>query len=184
MHTDGKIGKHMYIAAEQTFTLIPKNQRQSYIYIYIFANIWNLLQARQTALTQEQFNHAKDFTSKIKKAVREDKEKQFKKQLGEMEGKFYKWNGFKRFRARPRLKYTQFVGKYGKRIPRGEYHNKPASYLAHEQCKSQPEKLPPRKLNPQCLTNGRFPINDSEFTMEEFNLAINRQGTYKTPGHR
>ena len=46
----------------------------------------------------------------------------------------------------------------------------------------QPEKLPPPKLNPQCLTNGRFPINDSELTMEEFNLAINRQGTYKTPG--
>ena len=46
----------------------------------------------------------------------------------------------------------------------------------------QPEKLPPPKLNPQCLTNGRFPINDSEFTMEELNLAINRQGNNKTPG--
>ena len=26
------------------------------------------------------------------------------------------------------------------------------------------------------------PINDSEFTMEELNLAINRQGNNKTPG--
>ena len=130
-----KLGKHMHIAAEQAFTLIPKNQRQSYIYIYISANTWNLLQAGQTALAQEQFNHAKDLTSKIKKAVREDKEKQLKEQLEEMEGNSCKWNGLKRLRARPRLKYTKFVDKYGKRIPRGEYHNKAAEYLAHEQWK-------------------------------------------------
>ena len=121
------------------------------------ANAWNLLQARQRALTQEQFNHAKDLTSNIKKAVREDKEKPLKEQLEEMEGNSCKWNGLKRLRARPRLKYTKFVDKYGKRIPRGEYHNKSAEYLAHEQWKSQPEKLPPPKLNHNALRMVGFP---------------------------
>ena len=63
--------------------------------------------------------------------------------------------------ARPRLTYTKFVDKYGKRIPRGEYHNKAAEYLAHEHGK------------------GKQRINDSEFTMEELNLAINKQGNNK-----
>ena len=74
------VGKHMHTAAEQAFTILhldSKKQRQS----YISANTWSLLQARQTSLTQEQFNHAKDLTSKIKKAVHEDKEKQLKEQL-------------------------------------------------------------------------------------------------------
>ena len=77
MHTDGKIGKTHAFSSRTSLHLIPKNQRQPY---YISANTWNLLQARQTALTQEQFNHAKDLSSKIKKAVREDKEKQLKEQ--------------------------------------------------------------------------------------------------------
>ena len=62
-----KLGKHMHIAEEQAFTLVPKNQRQSYIYI---CKYMEPPPSPPNSANQEQFNHAKYFTSQIEKAVR------------------------------------------------------------------------------------------------------------------
>lgn len=70
--------------------------------------------------------------------------------------------------AKPKLKYMKFRDKDGRRIPRHEYQKELQNTLlrnSQEQWKSRPERLLPRD-NPTCLTQGKFPIDDSEFTME------------------
>ena len=68
------------------------------------------------------------------------------------------------------------------RIPRSEYHHKAAEYLAQEQWKRNPDTIPPPKINPSNLTNGRFPINDSQFTLDELDAVIRKQPNNKAPG--
>ena len=149
-------------AASLSFTVIPPNQRQP----YISATAWNLMESRQEAYRQGQPQIAQELTQKIKKEVRKDKETHLLQQLEEMEGSSYSWSGLKRLRKAPRLKYTKFRDKDGRRIPRSEYHHKAAEYLAQEQWKRNPDRIPPPKVNPSNLTNGRFPIDDSQFTLD------------------
>ena len=70
----------------------------------------------------------------------------------------------------------------GNRIARSQYPQKAAEYLAYEQWIGRSDALPAPKHNPQCLTNGKFPINDTDFTMEELISVIGKQGNNKTPG--
>lgn len=165
-------------AASLSFTAIPPNQRQP----YISATAWNLMESRQEAFRQGQPQIAQELTQKIKNEVRKDKETHLLQQLEEMEGSSYSWNGLKRLRKAPRLKYTKFRDKDGRRIPRSEYHHKAAEYLAQEQWKRNPDRIPPPKVNPSNLTNGRFPINDSQFTLEELDAVIRKQPNNKAPG--
>ena len=70
----------------------------------------------------------------------------------------------------------------GNRIARSQYPQKTSEYLAYEQWIGRSDALPAPKYNPQCLTNGKFPINDTDFTMEELISVIGKQGNNKTPG--
>ena len=165
-------------AASLSFTVIPPNQRQP----YISATAWNLMESRQEACRQGQLQTAQELTQKIKNEVRKDKETHLLQQLEEMEGSSYSWSGLKHLRTAPRLKYTKFRDKDGRRIPRSEYHHKAAEYLAQEQWKRNPDTIPPPKINPSNLTNGRFPINDSQFTLDELDAVIRKQPNNKAPG--
>ena len=140
------------------------------------------MESRQEAYRQGQPQIAQELTQKIKNEVRKDKETHLLQQLEEMEGSSYSWNGLKRLRKAPRLKCTKFRDKDGRRIPRSEYHHKAAEYLAQEQRKRNPDRIPPPKVNPSNLTNGRFPINDSQFTLEELDAVIRKQPNNKAPG--
>ena len=151
--------------AKQTFTMIPTNPRRE----YLSAHTWNLLQSRQEAQEQGNYQTANELITKIKQEVRKDKETSLIQQLEEIEGNSYKWTGIKRMRSRPNLKFTKFKDKDGNRIARIQYPQKAAEYLAHEQWI-------------QCLTHGQFPIRDTDFTMEELISVIAKQGNNKTPG--
>ena len=164
--------------AKQTLTMISTNQRRE----YISAHTWNLLQSRREAQELGNYQKASELITKIKQEVRKDKEAFLKQQLEEIEGNTYKWTGIKRMRSRPNLKFTKFKDKDGNRIARSQYPQKAAEYLAYEQWIGRSDSLPAPKQNPQCLTNGKFPINDTDFTMEELILVIEKQGNNKTPG--
>ena len=80
------------------------------------------MESRQEACRQGQLQTAQEHTQKIKNEVRKDKETHLLQQLEEMEGSSYSWSGLKRLRKAPRLKYTKFRDKDGrkdstKRIP-------------------------------------------------------------------
>ena len=168
----------MQTAAEQTLTKIPSQQRRP----YISANTWNLLQTRQETLVEGNYDKAKELTLKIKHEVRKDKEEHLQQQLEELEGNSYSWSGLKYLRSPPKLKFIKFRDKDGRRIPRSEYPHKAAEYLAQEQWKRCTEFLPESKINPTCLTKGKFPIDDSQFTMDELNSVIKKQSNNKAPG--
>ena len=135
-------------AAMQSFTVISPNQCQP----YISASTWNLLESRQEACRQGQLEIAQELTQRIKKEVRKDKESHLLRQLEEIEGSSYSWDGLKRLRTAPRLKHTKFRDKNRRLIPLSEYHHKAAEYLAEEQWK-RPDRLPPPKINSSILTN-------------------------------
>ena len=165
-------------AAAECLTPIPPSQQKP----FITESTWNLLQQRQQAQEQGNAILARSLSHDIKKAVCKDKEEHLKAELEEIENHSYKWTGLKRMRARPNLKFTKFKDKYGNRIPSAQYPQRAAEYLAHEQWKNDSSNLPPKKSNPKCLTERKFPINDSQFTLNELNEVIRKQSNNKTPG--
>ena len=165
-------------SADKYFTRIPAEQKKP----YLSETTWNLIEAKQKAIEENDFMKARDLSKNIRLQGKKDKEWVLLQELEEITRDGYKWDGLKRARKTFQPKRYKFKNKHGELIKEKDFPSTAAEYFAEIQW-AQPEENdldPEKEATP--LIEGTSNMNDELFTLPELDNIIDAQKNNKTPG--
>ena len=150
---------------------------------YISQQTWTLLERKWEAIENGDDDTANQLSQEIKERAKKDKEAHLLEELEEITNQGYKWDGLKKMRAKFTPNFTKFKDLNGKHVPCKQYAHKAAEYLEKVQWKAQDNQhqKPDRENSP--LQDGRYVIDDSDFTLVELDYVLCRVKKNKMAGN-
>ena len=155
--------------------MYQKTQKKSYL-------TWRLIEQKQEAIANSNFDLSKQLTREIRNQARKDKERSLLDELEEVSREGYKWEGLQKTRKTFNPKRLKFRDRAGTFVKEKDFPEAAAEYFAEVQgAEPLDNDLIHEKENTP-LIEGHSNMKDDAFIIQELDEVMDAQKNNKSAG--